>query len=78
MDDPSEAMRANDAAEVDPESARLLEVDAADQLAALGVDRADGLALAKQYLEQRGDGDVEGFVAYVRRRLGSTDASNRT
>jgi hypothetical protein len=53
--------------------ARLLQVDAADELDAMGVDRDDGLALAKQYLEQRGDGDVKGFVAYVRRRLGSSE-----
>jgi hypothetical protein len=71
--DPSESMRANDADEIDPESARLLQVDAADELDAMGVDRDDGLALAKQYLEQRGDGDVKGFVAYVRGRLGSSE-----
>jgi hypothetical protein len=66
--DPSELMRANDAEEIDPESARLLQVDAAEQLDALGVDREDGLALAKQYLERHGDADVEGFVRYVRER----------
>lgn len=71
--DPSESIRANDADEIDPESARLLHVDAAAELVALGVDRDDGLALAKQYLEQRGDGDVEGFVAFVRRRLESAE-----
>jgi hypothetical protein len=48
-------------------------LDAADELVALGVDLDDGLALAKQYLEQRGDGDVEGFVAFVRRRLESAE-----
>jgi hypothetical protein len=77
-DDPSESMRANDADEVDPESARLLQVDAAERLTALGVDREDGLALAKEYLEQHGDGDVEGFVAYVRRRLDRMDEAKRT
>jgi hypothetical protein len=72
--DPSELMRANAAEEIDPESARLLQVDAADELDALGVDREDGLALAKQYLQGRGDADVEAFVRYVRERFQRTNA----
>jgi hypothetical protein len=75
VNDPSELMRANAAPEIDPESARLLQVDAADELGALGVDREDGLALAKQYLEGHGDADVEGFVRYVRERFHRTKAS---
>jgi hypothetical protein len=52
----------------DPESARILEADARDRLAAMGIDQDDGLVLAKEYVAAEPGGDVEDFLEFVRRR----------
>jgi len=72
-EDPSELLRANVVDDVDPESARLLVVDAQGDLDALGVDREDALELAKEYLERSEGAEIPGFIAFVRERLDSND-----
>ena len=52
--------------ETDPESARVLEMDARDRLSALGIDRDEGMVLAKEYVALGREGDVDDFIEYVR------------
>jgi hypothetical protein len=55
----------------DPESARLLEADARDRLAAMGIDADDGLILAKEFVAAEPGGDVDDFLRFVRAKRGS-------
>jgi hypothetical protein len=70
-DDRSEETEELGRPDADPESARLLEADARDRLAAMGIDGDEGLILAKEFVAAEPGGDVEDFLAFVRDRRGS-------
>jgi len=62
-----------DVRRADPESARILEADARDRLSAMGIDRDEGMILAKEFVADEPGGDVEDFLAFVRSHAWGTD-----